>query len=229
MTSQPNEQLFYGRRKGRLLRTTKSQLMATLLPQLEISLADNTIFQPQQFFGEQADRFNAYWLEIGFGGGEHLAGWAINNPEIGIIGCEAFVNGVASLLEHIDHNQLTNIRIYPKPVQNLLKSLLSHSIERIFVMFPDPWPKARHQKRRLVNPGFLKEVSRLLVPGGLLHLASDDQSYIEGALETLIQTPDLELVSHKHHHPEDWPATRYEQKALAEGKICHYLVMKSST
>lgn len=226
MMIQPTEQLFYGRRKGRLLRTTKSQLMANMLPQIEIHLPENQLCHPHQFFGEVSQQYKAYWLEIGFGGGEHLAAWAARNPDIGFIGCEAFVNGVASLLEHLDNNLLSNVRIYPKPVQDLLKGLISSSINHVFVMFPDPWPKARHAKRRLINSIFLQEISRLLIPNGIMHLASDDQPYIDGALEALSRTPELQLVSHDTVRPADWPATRYEQKALEQAKACNYLVIR---
>ncbi len=221
----PREQKFYGRRKGRLLRVNKSRLMENLLPSVVINLHEERSVHPSEFFKDSTASYQDYCLEIGFGGGEHLAAWAAKYPERGFIGCEAFVNGVASLLEHIDLNNIQNVRIYPKPVQDLLKALDHQTIRQAFVMFPDPWPKAKHQKRRLVNAQFLKQLSSIMHPEGILHMASDDIDYIGAMLEALNQTPQMNLISHDLIRPDNWPATRYEQKALQQGKTCHYLTV----
>lgn len=199
--------------------------MATLLPSLTLHIHPGQRYAPSQFFDNASrGQFTSYDLEIGFGCGEHLAVRAYQNPEVGFIGCEAFVNGIASLLEKIRAYDLQNIRVYPNPVQDLLPALADQSVHRVFILFPDPWPKSRHHKRRLITGSFLKMVSRILVPEGLIYLASDDKNYINAMQEAIQQTPELRLISHTHKRPDDWPPTRYEQKAIQQGKICHYLI-----
>jgi tRNA (guanine-N7-)-methyltransferase len=162
------------------------------------------------------------WLEIGFGGGEHLISQAEAHPGVGLIGCEPFINGVARLLAEIDARGLENVRLVVDDARLLLEALPDQSLERIFVLFPDPWPKARHHKRRIVNPTTAAAFARLLVVGGELRLATDDPGYQRFMLETLLGRPGFgwraERAADWRSRPADWPPTRYEQKARAAGR-----------
>ena len=167
------------------------------------------------------------WLEIGFGAGEHLAAQAALHPEIGLIGCEPYIAGVASLLARAEQAGLANLRVVVDDARLLLAALPDRSLERIFVLFPDPWPKTRHHKRRIVNPTTAAEFARLLAPGGELRLATDDMGYLRAMLLALGRQPGLIWLAER---PADWrerpdyaPPTRYEQKALAAGRACVHL------
>lgn len=205
----------FGRRKGRRLRVTKAGLMETLFPSLKIELAESSTLPPETLFaGKQS-----YWLEIGFGGGEHLAHQAGLNPDTGIIGCEPYINGMAELLRHIDTNKLDNIRVYCDDARHLIDQLPDKSIERVFILYPDPWPKMRHKKRRLVSTDTLNRLSRIMKSGALLRLATDHADYATWMLEHLLAHPDFEWTAKEADDwrtpPKDWIPTRYEQKALA--------------
>jgi len=164
----------------------------------------------------------AIWLEIGFGGGEHLAEQAAAHPEIGFIGSEVFENGVARLTGEIARRGLTNIRIFPDDARLLLAALPPRSVGRIFVLFPDPWPKLRHQKRRLISPATLDRFAELMPGGAELRLATDDPLYQTAMLDAATAHPAFEWTARSpadwRERPADWPATRYEQKALAAGR-----------
>ena len=155
------------------------------------------------------------WLEIGFGGGEHLAWQAERHPEVTLIGAEVWLNGVAGLLDLVERHDLANVRIFDADVTVLLEALPPACLERIFVLFPDPWPKARHRKRRLINQASVARLSDLLVDGGELRLATDIEDYALDMKQALEDREDLEW---SHHRPSDWPSTRYEAKARAEGR-----------
>lgn len=163
-----------------------------------------------------------YWLEIGFGGGEHLASQAAQNPNVGIIGCEPYINGIASLLARIDQEKLSNICLFTGDARLLMKALPDATLSRAFVLFPDPWPKARHHKRRLICPSFLNELARLLKPGGRFRLASDDPGYIGWMTEQMMAsrhfTWQVRGPEDWRQPPADWVNTRYEQKAIAAGR-----------
>jgi tRNA (guanine-N7-)-methyltransferase len=167
------------------------------------------------------------WLEIGFGGGEHLAEQAEKNPDVGIIGCEPFVNGVASLMKHLDAKGVTNVRVYDDDVRHLLKLMAPESLARIFILFPDPWPKLRHHRRRIVKDKTISQFARLLKNKGELRFASDHQGYVSWALRHLLQNDDLSWTACRPDDwrvaPPDWVATRYEQKAKAKGNASTYL------
>ena len=156
----------YGRLRGRSLRPRQQMLMDELLPKILVSFQEGDL-DPQTLFPKECQEV---WLEIGFGGGEHLAAQAEAHPSIGFIGCEVFENGIASCLSHIDNASLGNVRIFPKDVRDLLSMLESQSLSRVFVLFPDPWPKTSHHKRRLIQKEFLDLVSRALKPGGGFNL-----------------------------------------------------------
>jgi tRNA (guanine-N7-)-methyltransferase len=167
------------------------------------------------------------WLEIGFGGGEHLAMLAQRHRDIGFIGAEPFVNGVARLLSLAEAGGLDNIRILADDARLLLKSLPDASIGRAFALFPDPWPKLRHHKRRIVNPDTVAALARILRPGAELRLATDDADYARAMLETVLREPRFVWLAERSGdwlaRPDDWPATRYEEKALAAGRGPVYL------
>ena len=196
--------------------------METLLPRLIIP--EEGSVDPARLFPEPKQ---AYWLEIGFGGGEHLAAQAERHPECGLIGCEVFTNGVAKALVHIDVQKLENIRLYTEDVRSLLERLPNYSLHRVFILFPDPWPKKRHYKRRLINADLLKELHRVLVSGGALRIATDHRDYLTWILAHMVKTP---LFKWAAGRSEDWkkaPAdhitTRYEAKAIRQGRIPTYL------
>lgn len=220
----PGPPIFYGRRRGKKLRRGRRHLIEELLPRLCIAEpAPGMDLDPRRLFEpapphQSAHRAKSVWLEVGFGGGEHLAAQAFEHPEIGLIGCEPFINGVASLLRHIDERALSNIRIFPGDVRRLLPALPDASLEKVFVLFPDPWPKTRHAGRRFISTDNLDTLARLLVGGGELRVASDEAGYIEWALEHLAAHPLFEIVAKSYERPSDWPPTRYEAKAQSEGR-----------
>lgn len=214
-TKPPPLRLF-GRRKGRPLRTHKKLLMQELLPKLLITLKENTHIPPQEFFGNAA-RVPS-WLEVGFGGGEHLATQAKLHPDIQFIGCEPFVNGVAGLLDAIDREKLENIRIFNNDARLVLDALTDSSIDKCFILFSDPWPKKRHVERRFIGPENLDRLSRVLKPGALLRLASDHPSLIEWMRECLSIHPDFTCIYAHAEPPEDWVETRYQEKAVKAGR-----------
>ena len=167
------------------------------------------------------------WLEIGFGGGEHLAWQAARNPDATLIGCEVYRNGIAALLAQIDREGLANIRIWPEDARDLLDRLPDASIDRAFLLFPDPWPKTRHAERRFVAGTNLDALARILKPGAALRVATDDPVYLRWTLELLPVHPAFRWQvagpADWRQRPTDWPATRYERKALAAGRKPAYL------
>ena len=215
----------YGRRRGRRLRVGQQELLEELLPKIRIALPEaGERLDPDAVFEREA---REVWLEIGFGGGEHLAWQAARHPEIGFIGAEFFLNGVVSLLGHLARGRIGNVRIHPDDARPLLKALPDRSIGRTFLLFPDPWPKARHARRRFVSPENTAELARILKPGAELRIASDDPGYVAWALEHLTRSPDFEWLargpSDWRARPEDWPPTRYEEKAVRAGRKPVYL------
>ena len=218
---------FFGRRRGKKLRATGQSLVDELLPRLAIPLPEEGSgkLDPAALFPEPK---NEYWLEVGFGGGEHAAWQAEHNPGVGLIGAEVFRNGIASLLGHIERLGLTNIRIYPEDVRPFLMRLKENSLSRIFVLFPDPWPKSRHADRRFINDSNLDLLVPLMKPGAILRIASDDPTYQEHALGVMAARTDFENVTGADptHRPDDWPETRYNAKAIREGRTAIFLSYK---
>ncbi len=216
--SSPEQLRFYGRRKGKPLNAGRVSLLDDLLPELRIAVPEAPL-DPRTLFSFPVTSVR---LEIGFGGGEHLARQALANPDVGFIGAEVFLNGVASLVRHIHELGLKNVRIFNEDVRRLLPHLPDASLARVSLLFPDPWPKARHAKRRFVGPENLPEVARLIPAGGEFRVASDHPVYIEWALMHLSADPNFAWTA---KGPEDWrtrPAdstpTRYEEKAGKEGR-----------
>jgi tRNA (guanine-N7-)-methyltransferase len=205
---------FYGRRKGRPFSASMKRLLDEDLPQLAFDLVRPVDDQ----FGHKADRY----LEIGFGGGEHLAGLAAAMPDCDFIGAEPFINGVASLLRHIDEQKLGNIRIWPDDVRLILSSLGTASLAGVFVMFPDPWPKKRHAARRILQTALLDQLAVMIRPGGRLVLASDDPTAKSWLLQAATSHADFMWTA---RGPQDWrqrpaelPETRYMRKAARAGR-----------
>jgi len=219
------DQRWYGRRLGKPLRATRRRLLEDLLPKIRIDPESGTL--PADLKDLFASPVREVWLEIGFGGGEHLAAQAERNPHIGFIGCEPFINGVASLLKHLDGKNLSNVRVYDDDVRHLFGMMSDQSLERIFILFPDPWPKARHHRRRIVKPETITRYASLLKDGGELRFASDNQGYVSWSLRYLLQNPDLHWMASRaddwRRPPADWVETRYEQKAKARGESPAYL------
>ena len=169
----------------------------------------------------------AIWLEIGFGGGEHLAEQAETHPEIGFIGCEVFENGIARLVTAIEHRGLDNIRVFADDARVLLAALPAESIARVFALFPDPWPKARHHKRRLIAPATLDRLALIMADDAELRLATDDPDYLRWMLEHATAHPEFAWLARRpgdwRERPDDWPATRYEAKARVAGRVPAFL------
>lgn len=224
-----DKRIFYGRRQGRRLRKEHQRLIAENLPALTIDL-DKDLSDPALLFEQKPDKI---WLEIGFGGGEHLAAQACANPNIGFIGCEPFMNGVARLLGSIEQNSLSNIRIFAEDAREVLDALPDASIDRCFILFPDPWPKRRHNRRRIVSPKTLNAIARVLTDGALLRMASDHRDYIRWMLFHTLENNAFEWLARKpadwQQSPADWAATRYEEKAAEQGIDSIYLEFKRLT
>lgn len=207
-------QKLYGRRKGPKLTAHQSGLRGTLLPRLTLDLA--RLAEPRTAFDAPVDDI---WLEVGFGAGEHLLWQVEHYPHIGIIGAEPYESGVAKLLSRLDQTPQANIRIHEGDARDIIAALPDDSVGRAFILFPDPWPKTRHHKRRFVQSDLLTGLARILHNGAELRFASDDAGYLEWALERLMAHPDFVwtatgLRDWTTRPEQDWPATRYEQKAL---------------
>lgn len=215
----PAARRFFGRRHGKALRAAQQRLLDEVLPTLAIPPGDGPL-DPTTLFTPPAD---ALWLEIGFGGGEHLTAQAAANRRIGFIGAEAFMNGVVTALRAAETLGLDNLRIWSDDVRLLLDRLPDACLARVFVLFPDPWPKSRHHKRRLVAPPLLDALCRLMPPGAELRLATDHADYRDWMIDTLAAHPGFDGPQISGERPADWVPTRYEAKALAAGIPCAYL------
>jgi tRNA (guanine-N7-)-methyltransferase len=217
----------YGRRKGKPLSARKERLIASLLPRLRLNLKERALESLQLLFPVQVKEV---WLEIGFGSGEHLLFQAEHHKDVGFIGCEPFVNGMASLLGAIETQGLETIRLHDGDAREALAWLPSGSIARMFILFPDPWPKKRQMKRRLISPETASEIARVLAGGGELRFASDSGDYAAHALNAIGQSHAFiwlaERASDWRVRPPDWPETRYERKALSEDRKPVYLRFK---
>lgn len=211
----------YGRRQGHALRKGQAALVEELLPRVTVP-ADRP-FDAPTLFGD--DR--PLWLEIGFGAGEHLAAQAAANPDAGLIGCEPFLNGVVGALNHIRDDGLDNVRLYMGDALDVLDRLAPASLDRAFLLHPDPWPKARHAKRRFVNPGPLDVLASRLKPGAELRIGTDHPIYLRWTLMQMAARTDFEWLATSaadwQTRPADWPPTRYEAKARRLGHEVWYL------
>lgn len=216
---------FYGRRKGKPLSAKQKLLLDHALKDVSLAVPEGGHIDLKKIFGGQS--YSEYWFEFGFGGGEHLCEQAEKHPHVGFIGAEAFLNGVVSCMQLIDKKQLSNIRIHSGDGRQVLRRLPNHSLSKMIILFPDPWPKRRHSKRRLVGDTTLKEIARLLVDGGELRLASDHTEYVAWFLDQIKDVPQFvpqfDFSDPPTLKPPGWEPTRYEQKALSAGTPCYYL------
>lgn len=221
----------HGRRRGKTLRPRQRALVETLLPPLQI--AAETLregMDPASLFDRPV---REVWLEIGFGKGEHLLWQAERHPDIGFVGVEPFIDGVASLLAGIEEKGLGNIRIFRDDARFLMDHLADGSLGRCFLLFPDPWPKARHHKRRFVNLDNLAEMARCMTPGAELRIGTDHADYGRWILSHMLRQDDfvwqVEKPSDCLTRPDDWPQTRYEAKGAREGRPSIYLSYRRRT
>jgi tRNA (guanine-N7-)-methyltransferase len=217
---------FFGRRKGHPLRAHQAALFESLLPRLALDLA-RPAGDLRALFAEPVDDVR---LEIGFGGAEHLVGQAQSHPRTGFIGAEPFVNGMAKALAAIDAAGLTNIRLHHADAADLIDWLPAASLARIDLLYPDPWPKRRHWKRRFVNDESIAKFARVLTAGGEFRFASDWPNYVEWTLVRFLRSPDFTWTAER---ADDWRMpwdgfvrTRYEAKAIREGRTPCYLVFR---
>jgi len=218
------QRAFFGRRSGKRLHKGQDQLFRDVLPELEITLGDGEL-DPHALFKTPPRRLA---LEIGYGGGEHLARKARETPDTGFIGCEVFSGGIAKLLQHIDEQELENVRLFTDDALKLLVKLPAGSMDGAFLLYPDPWPKTRHHKRRFVSPVTLRELARVLKPGAVFHFASDIEDYANWTLAHVLRSPDFDFAAGtpgSWFEPfPGWEPTRYEEKARIEGRlVSHYL------
>jgi tRNA (guanine-N7-)-methyltransferase len=216
----------YGRTKGHPLRKSQQGLVDRLLPKISTPDPERGPIDLKALFPEAA----RIELEVGFGGGEHLAWQAAHSPATGFIGAEPFLNGVAQLLQKVDAEGLANIRIRQGDARPLIEALPAASLSRLYVLHPDPWPKKRHFKRRMISPWFLAEAARLLAPGADLRVASDIPDYVRWTLMHAQNAEAFDWTAERggdwRIRPDDWPQTRYEAKARREGRAPAYLVFR---
>ena len=214
---------FYGRTRGKTLRPLQRERLEGMLPDLVLPgvTREET---PARDLLEGLPR--PLWLEIGFGGGEHLVHMARTYPEVTLLGAEPYVNGIAALLGRLEAAGAGNVRVHPGDARDLLEVLPEGALERAFLLYPDPWPKARHHRRRFVTPEPLGLLARAMAPGAELRVATDIEDYVR---QTLEEVPAAGFALEKGPTGEpwgDWPSTRYEQKALREGRAPHYMTFR---
>ncbi|MFT3972898.1 MAG: tRNA (guanine(46)-N(7))-methyltransferase TrmB [Amaricoccus sp.] len=214
----------YGRRRGKRLKPNQARLLETLLPRLAVrgvSPVDNPDRVP---FAPLFPDGRPLWLEVGFGGGEHMVAQAEAHPGVGLIGCEPFVNGVAMALNHIDGAGVENIRLHAGDARDLIELLPEGGLARVFLLYPDPWPKARHVRRRFMSLENLALLARAMAPGAELRVATDIADYADHARAMAAEAPGFARVGRDEAAPWDgWPGTRYEAKALAAGRVPQYM------
>ncbi|MDG6094900.1 tRNA (guanine(46)-N(7))-methyltransferase TrmB [Acetobacter sp. AN02] len=221
----PPAERLYGRQRGHPLRPRQQRLLDITLPRLRF---------PADQAGGPAAAFapprNELWLEVGFGGGEHVVSQIEAHPDVGYIACEVFENGLCSLLSRLvpeglseaDASLPAGLRLWDEDARQLLTALPEASLSRLFLMFPDPWPKARHAKRRFVHPGNLPVVARALKPGAVWRVASDDPTYQAWVTDVMTSQDFFDYTEPARSRPDDWPPTRYEAKALRCGRTPLY-------
>ena len=221
---------FYGRLKGKTLKRSQKAWLDEDLAALSpgpVSWEENPQRQPLdpgRLFGGRP-----VWLEVGFGGGEHMVHQAAAHPEVGIIGAEPYINGVAMLLGKIRRAGLENLAVHPGDARDLMDVLPAASISRAFLLYPYPWPKTRHHRRRFVTPEHLRPLARAMRSGAILRVATDIPDYVRQTLQEVPRAGFDWLAEGPRdwREPwEDWLPTRYERKALREGRVPHYLTFR---
>lgn len=221
---------FYGRIHGKTLRPNQIEALEQDLPRLavpNVSWEDNperAKIDPAALFGDRP-----LWLEIGFGGGEHLVHQAETYPDVGIIGCEPFVNGVAMMLGKLGKSSAQNVRVHPGDARDLFDVLPDASVEKAFLLYPDPWPKSRHHRRRFVTQEHLEPLMQVLKPGAEFRVATDIPDYVRQTMEEVPRAGFEWLGESADDWRKpwgDWISTRYEKKALREGRTPHYMTFR---
>lgn len=211
---------FFGRRSGKKLHGGQQAVFNATLPDLEIKLSGQ--LDPRDLF-PAADRII---VEIGYGGGEHLGLEAVRHPSTGYIGCEVFTGGIGKMVQTIAAEGLDNIRLFTDDAFKLLLQLPDASLDEVYLLYPDPWPKTRHHKRRFVSPTTLAELARVIRPGGVFHFATDIEDYANWTLAHILRAPQFSFAAEKpgywHEPYPGWQATRYEQKARREGRMISF-------
>lgn len=211
---------FFGRRSGKTLHGGQKAQVAELLPRVEIAL--DGALDPRTLFPE-AERVV---IEIGYGGGEHLARKAKEAPDTGFIGCEVFTGGIGKMVQAIAADSLANVRLFTDDALKLLMALPEASVDAVYLLYPDPWPKTRHHKRRFVSPTTLDELARVIRPGGVFHFATDIEDYANWTLAHILRSPAFQFAPPapgSWHIPyPGWQPTRYEQKARREGRMVSF-------
>ena len=222
-----NTRAFFGRRKGHPLRPRQAALFDTLLPRIALDLTKPAPADLRALFAKPVDEVR---LEIGFGGAEHLIAQAKAHPRIGFIGADAFVNAIGKALAAVDENKLANIRLHFGDASALIDWLPQGALARIDLLYPDPWPKRRHWKRRFIQDDSLQRLARILQPGGELRFATDIADYAAWTLARILRSPDFAWTAER---ADDWrkpwadfAGTRYEAKAKREGRVPGYFVFR---
>lgn len=210
----------FGRAKGKPLSSAQAKLMRDVFPRFDVA---DKVAEGQSPFTNMP---GMHWLEIGFGGAEHLLWQAETHPDVTLLGVEPFLNGVAKAVKGISDKELTNIRLHRGDARDVLAVLPDNTLERVFVLFPDPWPKVRHHKRRIINETFIAELHRVIKPGGKFRFASDIIHYVDWTLMRMKAHGGFDWPAKQQadwrERPEDWPSTRYLEKALREGRSGHF-------
>ena len=210
----------FGRAKGKPLSPAQAALMETEFPKVDFGPAVKAGENPIKGMGGKV------WLEIGFGGAEHLIWQAEQNPDVTLLGVEPFLNGVAKAVRGLVDKELGNIRLHRGDARDVLKLLPDNSLDRIFVLFPDPWHKARHNKRRIINEEFIIDLHRVIKPGGTFRFGSDITHYVDWTLTRLKKHGGFDWPATSQEQwrvrPDDWPSTRYLEKAIPEGRSGHF-------
>ncbi len=222
----PPPDRLYGRQRSHALRPRQELLLAATLPRLRLG-------DPSDPLGGFPVRPRRLWLEVGFGGGEHALAQIAAHPDVGLVACEVFEQGLCSLMSRLveegreaDGVLPPNLRVWDGDARTLLRALPAGCLDRLFLMFPDPWPKSRHVKRRFVHPHLLPVLARAMRVGGAWHIATDDPTYQAWTAEVLAAQPWFAGASPAARRPDGWPPTRYEAKALAAGRQPAYWTLE---
>lgn len=219
------EKHFYGRRRNRGLHVQRQQAFDIVEQHFFVSAPATDAFDPLRYF--DANKPRDLWLEIGFGYGEHLAHQAALHPDIGLLGIEPFITGVAVAAVAMTKQNLSNIRIYPDDAMHVLPKLIPESFSKIFLFFPDPWPKVRHHKRRFIQPETVAMLARLLKNDGVLHVATDIPDLADWMILHILENGAFQWTAQRQDDwltpPADWVTTKYQHKAIREGRTSYYM------
>lgn len=210
--------MLFGRRQGRAVKAYKQKLIAELLPTLKLSVRNDQLVCPAPLQG-----YRQVFLEVGFGDGTHIISLAQKHPDALIFGCEPFINGVGSCLAKIQASGVQNIRIYDDAVQNLLPAVADGYFSKMYVLFPDPWPKKRHFKRRLLSAGNMPLFLSKLRVGGDFLFATDHRGYCEWVQDLIATIPELSVLTEGHKPPEDWIETAFQRKGQEAGRAAYFM------